>query len=136
MVRPCLSSRYASEGHTSRNSGWYGCRRGRPRKSRKDNIKKGESEDHQISHDCRGPEMTSQSTSGGQQIALPCSFWVMFGSRFLYNDSTDSKTFTVFETVIQELHFIHCKLLEIFLLDPEKLGAQVDQQSSTWYVNG
>ena len=39
IVRPRLSSRYAAEDHTTRNSGWYRRRRWRPRKSWKDNIK-------------------------------------------------------------------------------------------------
>ena len=37
------------------------------------------------------PEMTSSSTSGWQQSAQKCSFWVMFGSRLLDNDSIDFK---------------------------------------------
>ena len=37
------------------------------------------------------PEMTSQSTSDREQVAQTCSFWVMFGCRFLDIRSTDSE---------------------------------------------
>ena len=46
------------------------------------------------------PDMTSVSTSVRWQIAQTCKFWVIFGSRFLDNASTDSeKVYTVLETV-------------------------------------
>ena len=37
------------------------------------------------------PDMPSLSTSGRQQIARTCKLWVIFGSRFLDNGSTDSE---------------------------------------------
>ena len=59
--------------------------------------------------------MMSPATSGWQQIAWTCSLWVMFGSQFLDNSSTDlKKMFTVFERSIDVVHFLYCNPLDIF----------------------
>ena len=73
------------------------------------------------------PEITSPATSGQQQIAQTCSFWDIFGSRFLANGSM----------AIQVVHFLMCKSLDIFAAWPRKWHrAQVDLSLSSHYING
>ena len=68
-------------------------------------------------------EMTSPATSGRQQIAC-VNLGSSSGHNFSITVQPILKKFTVWETAIRGLHFLFCKLLDIFALDPEN-GAQV-----------
>ena len=93
-------------------------------------------------------KMASPATSSRQQIAKTCSFWVMFGSQFLDNGSTDSKRVYSFVNcdsrasfpLVQPIRhfdrnstFSHQILLKYFAISA---NLAVTYQQCQWYIFG
>ena len=80
----------------------------------------------------------TQSTSGRQQIAQTCLFWVLFGHDFLITVHSISKEVTVLEMVIQVLYSLLCNPLDIFAPEPQKRGSSgptVVHTSHKWLIS-
>ena len=77
------------------------------------------------------PEMTSLTTSGRQHIIQTLKFWVMFGSRFLDDGSTDSEKKGLWFGKLRFKGFISSCA---FLLLNQENGAQVGLPASTWLI--
>ena len=61
------------------------------------------------------PEMTSSTTLGRKQSVQTRLFWIMFGSRFLDNGSTNSKkVYSSGNCDSRTHHFFFCNILDVF----------------------
>ena len=70
-------------------------------------------------------EMTSQSTSGRQQIVQTCKCGVMFGSRFLDKSSTDSEKVHSFGTSDSRASFLLMQPIRHFCSLTPKMGLEL-----------